>query len=120
MNKFIIKDSGKRKIYESGAVRDTNEGKIRYDLIPIECLKRLAEHYTKGAKKYEENNWKKGIPTERFIESAWRHWAEYLFGEKGEDHLSALVFNVFGIMYNEEHYSIDINEEFDRIVGGTK
>lgn len=101
MGKFVIKDSGKRETYESGAVRDTNEGKIRYDLLPIECLKRLAEHYTKGAKKYDDNNWKKGIPTKRFIESAWRHWGEYLLGETEEDHLSALVFNVFGIMYNE-------------------
>ena len=98
---FTIKDSGKRETYESGAVRDTNEGKIRYDLLPIECLKRLADHYTKGAKKYDDNNWKKGIPTDRFIESTWRHWAEYLLGETEEDHLSAIVFNVFGIMFNE-------------------
>ena len=102
VKKFTIKDSGKREEYESGAVRDTNEGKIRYDLLPIECLKRVAEHYTKGAKKYNDNNWKKGIPTERFIESAFRHWAEYLLGETEEDHLSAVVFNIFGIMFNEE------------------
>ena len=101
MKKFLIKDSGKRQTYKSGAVRDTNEGKIRYDLLPIECLKRLAKHYTKGAKKYDENNWKKGIPTNRFEESTWRHWAQYLLGEIEEDHLSAIVFNVFGIMFNE-------------------
>jgi len=102
MKKFTIKDSGKRQEYASGAVRDTNEGKIRWDLLPIECLKRIAEHYTKGAKKYDDNNWKKGMPTKRFIESAWRHWGEYLLGETEEDHLSAVVFNIFGIMWNEE------------------
>lgn len=31
----MIKDSGKREQYESGAVRDTNEGKIRWDLLPM-------------------------------------------------------------------------------------
>ena len=108
---YKIKDSGKRQTYESGAVRDTNEGKIRYDLLPIECLKRLAEHYTKGAKKYDDNNWKKGIPTDRFIESACRHWAEYLLGETDEDHLSALVFNVFGIMWNEEKKMLEKGSE---------
>ncbi len=70
--------------------------------MPIEALKRIAIHYTNGAKKYDDNNWKKGIPTERFIESACRHWSQYLLGEKDEDHLSATVFNIFGIIYNEE------------------
>jgi len=99
---FEIKDSGKREVFPSGAVRDTTEGKIRWDLLPMEALKRVAQHYTNGAKKYEANNWKKGISTERFKESAFRHWAEYLLGETDEDHLSAVVFNVLGIIYNEE------------------
>jgi len=99
---FVIKDSGKREEYPSGAVRDTNEGKIRWDLLPVEALKRVAIHYTNGAKKYEANNWRKGIPTEKFVECVCRHWAEYLLGETDEDHLSAVVFNVLGIIYNEE------------------
>ena len=98
----MIKDSGKRKQYESGAVRDTNEGKIRWDLLPIESLKRVAIHYTDGAKKYDENNWKLGVPTERFVEAVCRHWAQYLLGEIDEDHLSAVVFNVLGLIWNEE------------------
>jgi len=102
---FVIRDSGKRETFPSGAVRDTNEGKIRWDLLPLEALKRVAQHYTNGAKKYEANNWKKGISTERFIESAFRHWAEYLLGETDEDHLSAVVFNILGIIYNEERKS---------------
>ena len=99
---FVIKDSGERETFPSGAVRDTTEGKIRWDLLPIEALKRVAQHYTTGAKKYEANNWKKGISTKRFVESAFRHWAEYLLGETDEDHLSAVVFNVLGVIYNEE------------------
>jgi len=110
--KFIINDSGKRKTYKSGAVRDVTEGKIRWDLLPPEALKRVAQHYTTGAKKYEENNWKKGIPTERFVEGVCRHWNQYRLSltEIGkddpeyteEDHLSAVVFNLLGIIYNEE------------------
>lgn len=98
---YTIKDSGKREKYPSGAVRDTNDGKIRWDLVPKECLKRIAIQYTKGAKKYEENNWKRGIPTERFKESMERHMMQYLLGENDEDHLAATVFNIFGIMWNE-------------------
>lgn len=105
---FEIIDSGERLEYPTGAVRDTNNGKIRWDLIPVEALKRVALHYTNGAKKYGDNNWKKGIPTERFIESAMRHFMQYRLGEKDEDHLSAVVFNILGIIYNEEKSSGEV------------
>ena len=101
-NMFQIKDSGKRRQYKSGALRDLEDDKIMWDLIPLEALKRVAIHYTNGAKKYEKNNWKKGVPTERFERSALRHLIQYLLGEKDEDHLSATIFNVLGIIYNEE------------------
>jgi len=97
-----IEDSGKRIKYKTGALRDTEEGKVRYDLLPPECLRRVARHYTNGAKKYSAHNWKKGIPSERFLSSALRHLMQYWLGERNEDHLSAVVFNVFGIIYNEE------------------
>jgi len=110
---YKIKDSGEREKYPTGAVRDTNKGKIRWDLIPVECLKRLAIHYTKGAEKYDEENWKKGIPDSRFEESATRHWNDYRLsriltarqmeedGIAKEDFLSATVFNILGLMWNE-------------------
>ena len=106
-----IPDSGKREQYPTGAVRDTNEGKIRWDLVPKECLRRVAIHYTNGAKKYDDHNWKKGIPTSRFKESMERHMMQYLLGEQDEDHLAAIVFNVFGIMWNEEFGDIGITKE---------
>lgn len=48
---FITKQ-GKVKQYSSGMKRDTDENKPRYDLIPPELLKRLAELYARGAVKY--------------------------------------------------------------------
>lgn len=97
--------------YPSGAVRDSNEGKIRWDLVPKECLERVAIHYTNGAKKYEDpNNWKKGIPDESYKESAERHLMQYLLGKRDEDHLAAIVFNVFGLMWNEIQRENSIKE----------
>ena len=109
---FVIKDSGKRKEYPSGAVRDITDTKIRWDLLPVESLKRVAQHYTTGAKKYEANNWKKGIPTERFVEGVCRHWAQYLLRERDEDHLSAVVFNILGIIWNEEREEDNFMEKY--------
>jgi len=102
---YELKDSGKREQYKTGAVRDPEDGKILWSLLPFEALKRVAIQYTKGAKKYSPNNWRKGIPTERFFSSALRHLIQYRLGENDEDHLAAVVFNILGIIYNEESKS---------------
>lgn len=97
-----IKDSGHRREFDTGAVRDMQEGKGRFDLVPPLALMRLARHYEAGAKKYGERNWEKGIPNSSFIDSAIRHMMQYLAGDRSEDHLAAAAFNVFGIMHFEE------------------
>ena|SRR5690606_1387911 len=96
---YITKDSGKRESFESGAVRDTQEGKPRYDLIPPAPLKRVAELYARGAEKYSAHNWTRGMGTSRMLASAMRHLEQYRAGDVDEDHLAAVVFNVFGIMH---------------------
>lgn len=96
--KYKTKDSGKRVKWKSGFNRDTNDGKPRYDLIPKEMLKRLAELYARGAEKYGDCNWQKAVTPEemnRFKESAWRHFMQWQSGEEDEDHASAIVFNIF-------------------------
>lgn len=52
---FAMKDSGKREDFGTGAVRDSREGKGRYDLISPIALKRLAVVYEKGANKYHRD-----------------------------------------------------------------
>lgn len=47
-------------VFKSGAKR--SELKPRYDLIPPDALRRLAQRYTLGAEKYGEFNWQKGMP----------------------------------------------------------
>lgn len=87
--------------FETGAIRDDKSDKNRPDLIPPEVKWRLGWHYKNGADHYGEHNWEKGIPDSSFIQSAERHWLQYQMGDKSEDHLAALVFNIFGLMYNE-------------------
>lgn len=43
----------KRTILNSG-LHKVDTTKIRYDLIPVELLERLAKHYTKSLEKYPE------------------------------------------------------------------
>ena len=97
-----IKDSGNRTEFPSGAVRDMAKGKGRMDLLPWLALIRVSKHYEKGAEKYGEHNWEKGIASSSFLDSAFRHLAKYADGWRDEDHLSAAAFNVLGLIYNEE------------------
>lgn len=98
----MLHDSGKREKFETGAVRDTREGKGRYDLIPAKALMRLAKIYEEGAEKYDDRNWEKGIPVSRCIDSAIRHLIKYLDGWQDEDHLAAVLFNIMAVMHFEE------------------
>ena len=98
-----IKDSGERREFDGGAVRDMAEGKGRFDLLPMCTLMRLAKHYEKGLEKYGERNWEKGIPSHSYVDSALRHLVKYADGWDDEDHLIAAIWNLCCLAWNEEH-----------------
>lgn len=97
-----VKDSGKRQEFSTGSVRDTQEGKGRFDLIPTDALRRLAQHYENGARKYGDRNWEKGQPLGRYLDSAFRHLVCVLEGKVDEDHASAVSWNLFGYIHTLE------------------
>lgn len=99
---MTIKDSGTRRQFDSGAVRDMQEGKGRCDLLPACAILRVARHFEAGAKKYDDRNWEKGIPVGSFIDSAIRHLMKYLDGQVDEDHLCAAGWNILCAMWTEE------------------
>lgn len=123
--KFVTKDSGQRAKFDTGAVRDTQEGKPRYeeipipflkelalklesepdarlDLVPVRALLRVAALYGRGAKKYAPRNWEKGMPLKRALASLLRHAFQWAEGDREEDHLAAVAWNAFALMFYEE------------------
>lgn len=90
----MIKDSGERTQFDSGAVRDMHGGKGRMDLVPWYAVIELSKHCEDGAKKYGERNVDKGIPQHSLIDSAFRHLAKYTQGETDEPHLRAAAWNI--------------------------
>lgn len=99
---FVTKDSGMRHVESTGAVRDSNADKGRFDLIPALPLRRLAQLYQRGAIKYGENNWRRGINLPRYLDSALRHINDFQSGDRAEDHLIAAAWNLFGYVWTEE------------------
>lgn len=106
---FPTKDSGKRESYDSGMVRDTQDGKPRFDLCLVDgmpydeqFLTRLAGLLTRGAEKYGEKNWQFADSAEeltRFKASGLRHMMQWMTGEVDEDHAAAVAFNLMAAEY---------------------
>jgi hypothetical protein len=97
-----IRDSGARRRFVSGAVRDVRIGKGRFDLLPMFALTRLAGLLEKGCEKYGARNWEKGMGQTTFLDSALRHLAQHMIGLQDEDHLAAAAFNVMAALDQDE------------------
>ena len=139
-----IKDSGERRQFDTGAVRDIQEGKGRCDLMPLDVVGaflnnptlcyiskfqetgevsylrdalsssgvfhdpytmflEVAKHFEEGAKKYSEDNWRKGINAKNYVDSGTRHYLKYLRGDKDEPHDRAFVWNMMACWWTCEH-----------------
>lgn len=96
-----VKDSGARQDFTTGSVRDTNEGKPRFDLITPIALYELAIHYANGSKKYGDRNWEKGQPLHRYIESLERHLFKEKMGFVDENHAAALIWNAMAYLHTK-------------------
>jgi hypothetical protein len=119
--KYITKDSGDRQKFSTGSVRDMQEGKGRFDLIPALPMFRLAGLYERGAVKYGDHNWQKGQPLSRLLDSAERHHYKTKLKLKDEDHPIAVVWNYFAFIWtaNEILYG-RLPKELDDINYWTK
>lgn len=58
-----------------------NQGKTRYDLVPAFAQEQYAKVLTKGAEKYAERNWEKGMDWSKVIASLERHLQAIKRGE---------------------------------------
>lgn len=89
-----LKDSGDRREFESGAVRDRAVGKGRFDLLPWAALRAYARQMERGAAKYSDRNWEKGMSATEFLSSGIRHAMQALAGFDDEPHLDAAIWNI--------------------------
>ncbi len=100
--KVTLPDSGKRSEFDTGAVRDAMEGKGMPSLLPIDALRAASKRFEDGANKYGRDNWTKGIPLSRYIDSLYRHLWQFIEGDESEDHAGAIVWNAMCLVQTEE------------------
>lgn len=100
--------------FPTGAKRDS-EGKEDFiETMSFLAERRYAQYMTSKAKTYGPGNWRKGIPIESYERSLRRHINKYLANkydnaniEPDEDHLSAALFNLLGIIHEEERIKLN-------------
>lgn len=88
--------------FVTGSVRDSREGKGRFDLLPVFALTEIAKHFEQGGIHYGDRNWEKGQPLSRYLDSALRHTFRYLGGERDEKHAVAAAWNLLALIETEE------------------
>ena len=100
--------------FESGAIRDVDGKEDYVETQSFLAMKRYAEYMTAQAKKYGRGNWRKGIPIEEYEKSLMRHIHKYFANkydnanlEPDIDHLSAIRFNLDGIIHEEEKLKLN-------------
>jgi hypothetical protein len=97
--------------FETGATRDTNEGKVDYrGFISPKAMRRFGEYMlthqvqADGTKR-SSDNWKKGIPVAAYVESGVRHmfdfWDAYEDGKLDvcDELACAVLFNIQGYLH---------------------
>lgn len=97
-----VKDSGERRDFGTGSVRDVRTGKGRYDLLPPVAIKRLAQHFENGAVKYGDKNWELGQPLSGYLDSGLRHGFNLLDLQVDEDHAAAAIWNFIAFLCTAE------------------
>lgn len=97
-----IPDSGARSEFSTGAVRDAMQGKGIPSLMPILALQAVSKRFEDGAVKYGMNNWHKGIPLSRYVDSIYRHLWALMQDCSEEDHGAAVIWNCMCLMQTKE------------------
>jgi hypothetical protein len=85
----------------------------RYDLIPVDALRQIAEHYGRGAEKYADNQWRKGYEWSKSFAALIRHANQFWGGEDydeetGSNHMAAVAWHALTLLtFFEEHPDFD-------------
>jgi hypothetical protein len=103
---------GKIRQFNTGATRDDDTTKADYEgFLDPKVIEMYGNYMTKHRKQSDGNlrdsdNWKKGIPKDAYMKSAWRHFLDIWMEHRGykskdgiEEALMALLFNIMGYAY---------------------
>ena len=82
-----------------------DDGKLRWDLLPLKEIEDIVRVYTEGAKKYEANSWQ-NLPDgyNRYKAAMFRHLLAFETGHEVDEetgclHLAQVAWNAIAMLY---------------------
>jgi hypothetical protein len=113
-------DNGVLRKFETGATRDTSEGKLDYEgFLSPAVLRRYAEYLDKYRTQSDgvvraSDNWQKGIPPEVYMKSLCRHFFDVWEMHRGGEYpvtLETFEEALCGVMFNSMGYLFETLKE---------
>lgn len=104
---------GERRVVNATTGGAKGQKLARFDLLPADALRQVAEHYGKGAAKYEDRNWERGydwsLSFSAMQRHAWQWWnGEDVDEETGSSHLAAVIFHALALLtFDKTHPELD-------------
>jgi len=113
----MTKDDGTLRSFNTGATRDTGEGKLDFEgFLSPAVLKQFAKFMNMNrlqsdGELRDSDNWQNGIPTDVYMKSGYRHFFEWWEFHRQIDHrdrdgmiegigaMCGLMFNVMGYLH---------------------
>lgn len=86
-----------------------DQGKLRWDLLPLKLIEKVVEIYTFGAEKYGPNTWQNlEDGYNRYKAAMFRHLMEFEKGnviddESGKEHMAHMVWNSIAMLYMSDN-----------------
>lgn len=85
-----------------------DDGKLAYNLVPMDALDEVVKRFTHGAAKYAPGNWQTvDNAVERYSAALMRHYSAYRQGERmdpeapGLSHIAAVAWNALVLVWFE-------------------
>ena len=94
---------------KEGKKNDYQDGKLRWDLLPLEEIEDIVKLYTAGSIKYGDNNWQNlENGYQRYKAAMLRHLLEYEKGntideDTGCHHLAQVAWNAIAMLWISKH-----------------
>lgn len=91
--------------------RKDDQGKLRWELLPLDLIEKIVDVYTHGAERYGANTWQNlSNGYQRFKAALLRHLVEHEKGNKidadsGREHLAHVAWNAIAMLYHANRES---------------
>lgn len=116
-------DEQVKRTFETGATRDTDDGKYDYEgfISPL-VLREYAAYMHKNRKMRDgsyrsADNWQKGIPLDAYMKSLLRHVMDVWLLHRGHPADTDLVEALCAVKFNTDGYLLELLKDLDRSEG---